>query len=46
MVVKESSVKRIHATSTDTMKQVIVDMVDLQALERLVVHALSLIEVP
>ena len=45
-VVQKSSLQRVHAATADAVQQVVVYVVHLQALKRLLVHPLRLVEVP
>ena len=46
MVVKESAIQRFHTTTSNAVKQVVVNMIYLQTLERLIIHLLGFFKVP
>ena len=45
-IVQETAFQRIHTATADAVQQVIVDMIHLQALKRLLIHPLTLVEAP
>ena len=46
MIVDKALIKRIHTATADAMHQIVIDMIDLEALERLIIHLLRLLETP